>query len=119
MTAIICPQYRWRSGSVRSGAQPDRWDLARDQEGAAGRCLHLVDRDAGGELLQCHALGGDFEEPAIGDDEVDDAARRRRDGAALDEAWAAVARRLLHRDEDMLGAGCEVHRAADAAAFLP
>src|SRR5712691_4589959 len=79
--------------SVCSGAQPDRRDLARDQEGAAGRRLYLVDRDAGGELLQCHALWGDFEEPAIGDDEVDDAARRRRDGAALDEAWAAVARR--------------------------
>ena len=32
---------------------------------------------------------------------------------------AAAARHLLHRDKDVLGAGGEIHRAADAAALLP
>ena len=33
---------------------------------------------------------GDLEQPEIGDDEIDDAARRHRDGAALDEARRAA-----------------------------
>src|SRR5579862_3544883 len=102
----------------RSGAQPHRRYLARHEEVAAGGRPDLVDRDAGGDLAQCHALRGDREQAEIGDDEVDDALRRHRDRAALDEARRAAARRLLHRDEDVFGAGRQIHRPADAAALL-
>src|ERR1700722_9638079 len=40
-------------------------------------------------------------------------------GMAQRSTRRGATRRLLHRDKDMLGAGGEVHRAADAATLLP
>src|SRR5258708_41529 len=108
-----------RSALPSLSRHPDRWHFARDQEGAAGCGLDLVDRQARSNLAQGHALSGDLKQPVVGDYQVDDPARRRRDRAAFDKARAAAAGDVLHRQKHVLGAGGEIHRAADAAALLP
>src|SRR5580692_2816022 len=98
--------------------QPDGRDLAGDDQVASGRRPDFLDLYAGGDFTQRHALRGYLEQPEIGGDQIDDAARGGRDGASLDEAGLAVAGLVLHCDKDMFGAGGQIHCAADAAPLL-
>src|SRR5260370_1149788 len=58
--------------------QPDRWDLARDDQVASGGRPHFLDRDAGGDFAQRHAFLRCLEQAEVGGDEIDDAARGER-----------------------------------------
>src|ERR1700756_2209127 len=84
--------------------QPDGRNLAGDDQVASRLRPHFLDGDAGGDFAQRHAFRGNLEQSEIGGDQIDDAARGRRDGATLDQARLAVPRLVLHRDKDMFGA---------------
>ncbi len=71
-----------------------------------------------GDLAQHQPGGRDVDDRQLGDDLVDDPLPGQRQGAALQDLVAAVARGVLHRDDDAPGARHQIHGAAHALHHL-
>src|SRR5579859_79744 len=88
------------------------WAAGGNHELGLGDRLDLFECGVRGELAEDDAFGSDIDESKFGDDVIDDFDAGEREGALFQNFWLVVARGVLHGDEDALGAGYEVHRAA-------
>src|SRR5439155_25339391 len=79
--------------------------------------LNLADRPAWRVLAQLEALGARLEQAQIGHHQLDDTRRRDGQRAPLEQPGLTLARGVLERDEDALGAGRQIHGTADATAL--
>src|ERR1700732_3646215 len=112
---------RWCAAFSGAGVLSS-WLSCRHGLGAAGRQeelrfgegLNELERSVRSKLAQEKACGRDVDERELRDDVVHhfDAGEWQR--TFFQNFWFVVARGVLHGDEDALGAGDEVHRAAHA-----
>src|SRR5699024_10041042 len=78
-------------------------------EGGFSALAHLVLGDSGGELNEPETVGGDVDDGEIGDDSVDDALAGEGQRAGRHQLRGAVARGVLHEDDEAFGAVVDVH----------
>src|SRR5262245_52040600 len=96
---------RWRSELQR---------IFPDYQIGSGGGSNLVDRRIRGDLSQNQTPVRHLDHGQLGNDQIDDLQAGERQRAPLQDLVAAILRRVLHRDDDLLRAGHEIHRAAHA-----
>src|SRR5258708_14603601 len=76
--------------------------------------MDVLESGVRGELAEEKARGSNVNDGELGDDVVDDFDAREWEGAFFKDFRFVVSRGVLHGNEDALGAGHQVHRAAHA-----
>src|SRR5262245_14643661 len=92
----------------RSYSDRHRWHALRHDELGLGVCHHVADANAGCGLLQHGAGIREGDDGELGDEQIDPARGRERQGASPQDLGFAF-RAMLHGDDDAFGAGHEVH----------
>src|SRR5216684_7510042 len=113
---VFLLDFMWHALACRN------WTLNRHRFGSAGwkkefrlgQRLHLFDGGVRSELTQQETLGSDIDKRKLRDDVVDDFHAGQRERTLLQDFRFVVARRVLHGDEDALGASDKIHCAAHA-----
>src|ERR1051325_10163447 len=90
----------------------DRRNLPLDDQLRLRHRLHLLGRHARRELDEPQAIVGDVEDAVVGDDPVDAGRAGERQLAALEDLLLPLLRDVLHRHDEALGRGHEIHRPA-------
>jgi hypothetical protein len=103
---------------IAMAARPAQEASAKTVSPVTPPAADFIDRHAGSDLAQQKSISRRFEQTVVGGDEFHHAARRHRQVAFRHQTGTAFAGGVLQDDEHPLRARGEIHRAADAAAFL-